>query len=275
MDEIKNQASSSSQLKLLEGNVAADYHLITTISEDIKRMYRADTVNAWAKDSLIAFMSRRPGLYDKYELATIYLNYGQYTDMQTVLSYIDNHFELEEELQTDYNDFVNVMNIAKDMQENNLYEEGLSETQRTTLQTILSNDRPLTSSLALALLKRDNPAMVYNEPVYDITQNAARKSRPENNQLVSNNLSHKEFKLYPNPAIDYTTLVYNCKFADMSYSITDMQGRVLTTVKLQTVENMNSREVLIDLQGLSPGTYHFVIKTGKRILWNDKLIINN
>ncbi len=241
------------------------------ISEDIKRIYRADTSHAWAKDSLINFVSRRPGLYDKYELATIYLSYGQYTDMQNVLSYIDNNFELEEELQTDYTNFVSLMTITQNMQENNLYEEGLSEAQRTSLETILTNDRPIIAPIALSLLKRDNTNYEYIEAVYDVPQNSARKAKPEFNENSIEQSS--EFKLYPNPANDYTTLSYNCKYNNLTYSVIDISGKKIKTDILKTIENMETNEVLINLGGISPGTYYFVIKTNDINLYTEKLII--
>jgi hypothetical protein len=193
--------------------------------------------------------------------------------MQNTLNYIDNHFELEESVQTDYNDFVSLMNIAKTVRQNNLHENGLTESQRTSLQTILTNDRPLTSALALSLLMRDNPAMVYNESVYDVPQNSARKARPDINKLSSESSTNKEFKLYPNPARDYTTLSYNCQYANLSYEISDMQGRSLVKRSLETIENTESNEVLIDLSSLSPGSYQLIIKSNNLKLWNSKLII--
>lgn len=83
----------------------------------------------------------------------------------------------------------------------------------------------------------------------------------------------RRFKLYPNPALDYTTLKYNCKYENLSYEISDMQGRALVNKPLETIEDVLSNEVLIDLQGLSPGNYHLVIRTNDMVLWNSKLII--
>ena len=166
-----------------------------------------------------------------------------------------------------------MMNLTQAIHQNNLYENGLTESQRTSLQTILTNDRPLTSALALSLLMRDNPAMVYNESVYNVPQNSARKARPDINKLSSESSTNEEFKLYPNPALDYTTLSYNCQYANLSYEISDMQGRSLVKRSLETIENTESNEVLIDLSSLSPGSYQLIIKSNNLKLWNSKLII--
>jgi hypothetical protein len=81
MEEIMAEEQTVSQLDLLKNDVATDYHLLRTIGEDIKHFYRNDTINEWAIDSLINFTSRQTDLFDKYELATIYLEHGLYEDM--------------------------------------------------------------------------------------------------------------------------------------------------------------------------------------------------
>jgi len=83
----------------------------------------------------------------------------------------------------------------------------------------------------------------------------------------------RDFKIYPNPTIDYTTLSYNCKFANMSYSILDMQGKTIVKKSLKTIEDKEANEVLINLGNLSNGSYQIIIKTGDSVLWSEKLII--
>jgi len=83
----------------------------------------------------------------------------------------------------------------------------------------------------------------------------------------------EEFKIYPNPTKDYTTLSYNCKFANMTYSIIDIQGKALITAAMKTIEDMSSNEVLVDLSKLSMGSYQILIKSNNTILWSEKLII--
>ena len=67
IDEIMAGESTISQLEILQGNVAANNHLVLMIGEDIKRNYKKDYDNSWATDSLIAFVSRQSNLVDKFE----------------------------------------------------------------------------------------------------------------------------------------------------------------------------------------------------------------
>ncbi len=271
IDEIKSQPEVSSQLILLEGNVAVDYHLISNIGEDIKRIYRADNINSWAKDSLINFVSRQPDLYDKFELANIYLSYGDYENMQTVLDAMPEDYEMDDEMTTEYNEFSSILEISRIMQEEDLYENSLNETQKESLESILQSDRPIVSQIALSLLMRDNPNFDFVENVNDVEQNTARKSMPSTINVAK--IENVEFKLYPNPSINYTMLQYNCKYINMSYTISDIQGRILVNNSLETFGEISTNEVLINLNKLSPGNYQIIIKTNERILWTEKLII--
>jgi hypothetical protein len=272
IDEIRSQPEVASQYKLLEGNVAADYHLISNIGEDIKRLYRNNQEDAWAKDSLINFVSRQPDMYDKFELATIYLSYGQYEDMENLLDNISNIYEIDEEKTAELSEFSIVIDIAKVMEQENLYESSLTDTQRSDLENIIANSNPITAPFALSILKRDNPEYVFEETVFDVEENSARMAKPST--MMTEPVEGGEFKIYPNPTKDYTTLSYNCKFANMSYSILDMVGKTLLTKSLITIEDKNANEILIDLSFLSGGSYQILIKSNNTTLWSEKLLIS-
>ena len=197
---------------------------------------------------------------------------GLYSEMQECIDAIEINFEMDEDMLTDFDNFENMMSIAQSMLENNLYMGGLSENQIIEMENILTEDRPYMAPIALALLLRSNPQLYYSEHVYDVPQNPARKAEVAITNVEPEN--SKDFRLYPNPAKDYTTLSYNCQFATLTYTIIDMQGRVLKTNSLETIENLPTKEVLIKLNGLSSGNYQIIIKTDNLVLWNEKLIVS-
>ena len=90
----------------------------------------------------------------------------------------------------------------------------------------------------------------------------------------SSRVESSRFKVFPNPAHDYTTLSYPCKFANLSYSIIDIQGKIIQTVPLTTSDDINTNEVLLNLTGLDKGTYQIIVKTSNLTLWSEKLVIN-
>ncbi len=124
--------------------------------------------------------------------------------------------------------------------------------------------------MALALLKRNNHAFSYEELVYDISENSSRKKNP---YMLSQEENKKNYKIFPNPALDYVTLSYNCKLSNLTYTINDLQSRLIIKGELETIEGIDKNEVLINLSNLSPGAYQIIIKTNEVIEWHEKLII--
>lgn len=216
-------------------------------------------------------MARQSSLYDKYELAIIYCNFGDYTNMQSTIDYISGNFEMSDEMLSDFNGFQTIMNSAKLLQQNNSYEGSLTEEQKQELELILTNDRPLIGSMALALLKRDNYNYIYNEEVYDKAENSARLAHQS--EIILNKSKDLDFKLYPNPAVTYTTLFYRSTNDNIKYSVSDMSGKIVLSHNLETIEGRHYNEILVDLQDLSVGTYQFTVLSDSGIDWSYKLVI--
>jgi len=206
-----------------------------------------------------------------FELAVTYLVFNDYTNMQNTLDNISSNFELSTELQADIIDFQFILDLSKSIQQNNMGEGSLTETQIQSLETIMNNDAPLIGAMALSILKRNNINFVFQEQVDDLAQSSSRLMPKPVSKLEEN--KDVKYKLYPNPSSDYTTVFYYCQNKNINYSISDMQGRVLIVNSLETIENIKQNEALIDLGDLSPGTYQFTIKSNNGIDWSAKLII--
>ncbi|MCK5855951.1 MAG: hypothetical protein KAG64_00585 [Bacteroidales bacterium] len=84
------------------------------------------------------------------------------------------------------------------MQQENLYMGGLNEEQRISLLSIVELDRPYVSPIALSLLKRDNPDLVFNEAIYDVPQISARKVKKEEEKFLRHHKNTQQ--LYPKMA---------------------------------------------------------------------------
>lgn len=210
--------------------------------------------------------------YDKFELATIYLSYDQYTEMQNVLTNIPSTFELDDEMNIELNNFTTLCNIVKGMDESRLYENGLTDEQRTEAQTILEANLPMVSNMALAVLKRDNPNIEYDEIINDVEENNLRMAHGNYNISTPKELGL--FKLYPNPAINFITLQYDCHYDEMSYQISDISGKSLITSSIKTIADAEFNEELINLGNLSSGTYTLEVKSKGFALWSQKVVIN-
>jgi len=82
-----------------------------------------------------------------------------------------------------------------------------------------------------------------------------------------------EFKLYPNPAYDYITLLYQTAEGTMHYRISDAHGKLVMQNALPYASVVEMREILIDTKALSPGVYYFDLINDGQSQGVQKLII--
>ncbi len=187
-----------------------------------------------------------------------------YTDMQSTLDAIPTSFDLTDEQNTDYNNLLSIFTIAKDMYENDNYMDGLSQTQKDTLEDMLALQRPYVSQLALSLLKRDDPEFVYNEVIIEpdgLYYGPSPGLIPENNTNNTESL----LTVYPNPAYTHFTLRY--KTSEMRYMalwmrMHDSNGKLVLSKRLKGGDN----EELIGLDEISQGSYTVGLYADERVV---------
>lgn len=269
IDDILNAEGLDSPLEELEGNVSADFHNVRIIEEEIIGLYANDTINDWAEDSLKDFVSRRPGLTDRYQLASIYLDYGQFTDMQSVLNNIPSEFELSEDETTNYQNNLIIFAMAADIAQNNKVPGSLNQTQLTNLETIMQSDYLVDKAMALSLLKWNNPDYVYEQTILEPIVTSARKRNPNNRQREEEKTI---MKVFPNPAKDYFTIEYRTvdrMYENLELVIQDASGRKIIQKRLKG----GDYEELIDLSNFISGIYSVLLYADNKILSANKLTI--
>lgn len=250
INEILAEESTTSQLQLLENDVASDQHQLDEIETNIELCYRRDSVNAWTGDSLLARLSRKNTLVGQYRYAQELLHRNDYATLNTCLQNIESEFEMNEEEAIQYTNYVSLFGIAEYMNDDELYSDGLSDSQRTSLIDIVDLDEAQTSAFATALLMLDNPDMVYYEEVVLPSSNSARKS---NMAIETKERSEDKMVLYPNPAFDYVTvnLQLSQEYSNLQLNIYDEVGKLTLSRKLSE----NEIEIILDLSSLSIGSY--------------------
>ena len=267
IDEIEAGESTVSQLEILEGNVSADYHLVRSIENSIINIYRLDTINTTAYSNMINLMASRPGLEDRYELASAYLSHSDFTNMNAVLNSIPANFSLDAKQTIEYQNNLTFFAIAQDIRENNLHPGDLSETQTNSLQSIIEQSA-IDHSMALSLLLWNNPEYTINELILYKPVNGARKA---NSTKIQRPETQSLFKLYPNPAHDYFTLQYSNELQSqnqLQIVITDVQGKIIRSIEFE-----GNIDRLISADNLLPGVYIVSLYSDKLLLGNQKLTI--
>ncbi|MCF8217498.1 MAG: right-handed parallel beta-helix repeat-containing protein [Bacteroidales bacterium] len=271
IDEILAEDGSDSQLEILEGNVGADLHAMRMIEEDIKRYYRADTSDTWAKDSLIKFTSRQHNLLDQYELASIYLDYGMYNAMDSCLNDIPNSFDLTSEQSTNHDYYLTLFDVGEYLLSRDDETDSLSQGCVDTLETIAELKKPQLSQMAYSLLKLNNIDYEYEIDI-PLPEDHTEIKAIQPGDFVKDKTELQKLKVYPNPAYDFVTVEYrtlHLVYKKLSLYIYGSNGN---EVMYRSLKGGNNEE-LIDLGNLHSGTYLIRLLADGDVLESQKLNI--
>jgi hypothetical protein len=193
-----------------------------------------------------------------------------FTEAQTTMGAITSDFELSGSMLNEYNHMQSMIGIIQENQNNQSFEGCLSETQRVDLEEILEENHPVTSPLALELLLLDDPMFEFSEPVYQNLEISARKSKSEVKESLE---TSPAFKLFPNPATNYSTLSYDCTMPDLNYRVFNINGNLLLSGLLESMQEKTFNEVFINTDCLAPGVYQCCVYSSDLLVWTGKLTI--
>lgn len=267
IDEILDEESSASQLDMLRDDAASDYHLLKMTDETIKRIYRCDTTNIWASDSLLEYISRQGDLFDQYDLAGLFLSSGLYAEMDTILSDIPVAFELASQDLGDYYKLLEMHSIASNAFMAGTLPVPLDSVQIDSLECYINEDIPYLSSFSLSLLMRHKPDYIFEELILDPVPGSTRTGRP----VLEREDKESQFQLYPNPAGNYVTVSYIVEEYEpqLELCIIDSHGKVIRTMMLSE----SAGEIMLDLQGIPAGFYLFRLTNKNKTIGVEKLHI--
>lgn len=270
IEEIIAGSNYMSQLEVLQSDVAYDYHNYKMIIDDLKTRFINDTINSWAKDSLVNLLSSEDNLNLRYDLAFIHLNDENYTQMESVLNNIPYEFELREEEEQVHQYYINYLNVLKDMHVDTLAVDDLDSIQLDTLQNIENYCRHYASAWARNLLgyPNDDPESWYREPIPG-NDPPARLARPDIRPAPTEKESY--LKVYPNPAKEYFALDYNIQdtYREVRIEIVNAIGKLVYSDLLQKQKDQE----LIDVQTYKPGFYIVNLIGDGRVIETQKLSI--
>jgi len=271
IDEILAGTTYASQLEHLEAAVTYDYHQYKMIIDDLKTRFVNDTINVWAKDSLKNLLSQADEINLRYELAFLYLNEGQYQQMNNVINNIPLEFNLAEEQNTTHQYYIDYLSILEDMRNDSLDVTQLDSIQIDTLQSIANNCKHYPAVWANSLLEQLNmdPEYWYREPIPPdpLTLRNSPQSKPTS---LSGTIEY--LKVYPNPANDYFTLDYHVQqvFSELRIDVMDVAGRIIHSFPLREQKSQK----LIDIREYKPGLYLINLIGDGVIIDTEKLNVN-
>jgi len=269
IDDILAETDSYSPLDELRANAGADYHLLRTIQRDIIGVYQTDSLlenNPVYYDSLVAFLTRLPGLTDRYELVLTFLEFGEFEAMQNTLDSIPFSFELSVIETQEYLNNVISFGIAREIMEDSLVPGQLTQTHISDLSDILEQGIGYSHEMALALLKWNDPTYGFDEIILDYVPQQQRRTKR------SNMASDPNLEVFPNPARDYCTVAFvmpETQNGHPTIVLTDINGREV----YRSQPTQFTGEMLIDLKGLKSGVYSVSLVSNETVQSMKRLVI--
>ncbi len=267
--EIEAGEGEVSQLEILEANVSACQHSYEIFTNNAKRIYRMEYEDGGSMSNYINFVDALNTLESEYELAALYLESGDYTDMTSTLNNILSNYDLSTQQTTDLANWQAYFGIAKLVKEGGIMQGMLSESQKTQLEAIVEQESSEVSSAARAMLMFNNPEYNYVEVVKPITISEARKAKP----IIDDNkpLADEVFKVYPNPSHDFITIEYRTgdKYTKLSIAIKDATGKTVYTKQLKVGDS----EEMINLTELKSGVYSLMLYGDKSLIEVKKITV--
>ena len=233
-------AARQMQSKILDINFQmaeiADFHLYKILNDSI---FDRSLLNDWynAINTLSA----------KYALTNSYAEVGNFRYAYSVLSEIEQSFQLDSLQQIEHNNFRNFLYFKADIVNSGRNWTELTSREISQLITIRANTNGLSSSYANGIL-----CFFYNDcqdPEYDRSKaKSAKFTNPENENPIKTN---SQIHIYPNPTTSTAEIINT----NHETKIVKVEILSITGQTLQTFSTAPSNNLQINLSKLNTGLY--------------------
>jgi len=254
----------------LESEIAFWRQQRSRIYGELFHLYRNDTTNSWAKDSLIDLLQNVPDLQAKYSLVYQFLKSNEINQASIVLYNIPQNMEMNGDEQQEYDYFVALFDILLQERTDTTGLCNIDSTQIETLFVLSENDQYLPGVYARNILI-NLKKMVYDEPfnIPDPLKSLKPNTnfRNETKPQVTNTL----LKVFPNPAKNYIVIDYDAGEIGnhIMITISDMTGKLIF---VKTV-NKNHDQIIVPIINWDEGIYLVRLIINNKIENNTKFVL--
>jgi hypothetical protein len=214
-------------------------------------LYLTDTTIYSREDSLVSLIETYGGLTSHYFLTNRYMEKGDLINAFLVLSNLPNKFTMDSEQQSQYQDYITIFEMLRNLKQNGKTLDSLNNISREILYQIAEHlSRP--AAMAQNILRHiDNAGFdeVYILPTSGINlRNMYAKANNEQNQDQK-----LKFEIYPNPCKDYFIIDYAIKQKpyQATYSIHNAIGQIINSGQLNDLQN----QLMVRTSSYSNGLY--------------------
>jgi len=221
------------------------------LARDLITLYKNDTVNNWALDSLISFINQENTPELLYQLVFIRLNGGDSLEASNLLNYIQENSDLSSHDQYVHQQYCDYFGYYSHLIDSSYTDLTLDSTIRDELY-MLAEEGSLPGVYARNILLFYD-TLVYVEPyVIPNIQEKSKRSTIRNPKFKS--VISDELRIYPNPALSYFVIEYEptiLQNQNLELLICDISGKVVKRIDLPT----NSNHKIISTKDLNQGFY--------------------
>jgi len=234
----------------LEAYLAYYKHRRSTALKYLKQLYRNDTVNAWAHDSLIFLLESENGLNEKYELVFEYIAMDNWTAANNLLGSLPASYLMNTQQQEIYQEMQQFTGVLLNLHQMDSTIYNMPGTLKTTLYDLADNSQSFPGAIARNILIEVD-GYDYTEPV--ILPEASLKSGNIVFDLPNIKTFTPEYvKIYPNPALDYIIVELNTGNATGAViSLFDNQGKQIQRVNIPAQQ----QHYVLGLKDIPTGMY--------------------
>jgi hypothetical protein len=234
----------------LEANLTFYKHSRSTALKYLKQLYRNDTVNTWAQDSLIYLLENENGLNEKYELVFEYIGIDNWTGANNLLNNLASLYSMNLQQQQGYQNMQQFTGVLFELFQLDSTIYNMPEIQKSTLYDLADNSQSFVGSFARNILI-ETDGHEYTEPV--ILPEAGLKSGNIVFDLPNvETFTPEHVKIYPNPALDYIIVELNTGNASGAViSLFDNQGKQLRSVNIPAQQ----QNYVLGLKDVPSGMY--------------------
>jgi hypothetical protein len=250
-NQINHGSDTLSQKELLEANLGY-YQLQKSMAfNQLHNLYRNDTLVLNLQDSLEQLYILNTSLENQYRLAMLKLINGDTTQPFTILSNIQDDFELTAAQENERQAYDSYFNIIRQMKKDSLQMPDSSTI--SSLQSIYQDayGMPAVYARNMLVMAKD---ITYAEPIL-LPDTTLKMSRADEQSLVNpeQNTSSTLLILKPNPANDYVIAEWKLpETAKNTYLyINNMDGRLVERILLKDTQNQK----VLSTNNWKPGSY--------------------
>jgi len=267
--QIDQGYDTLSEKELLEAKLAYHKSKKSWAFNKLHYLYRTDTAVINVYDSLEQLYTINSNLSNQYRLAMLKLENGDTTEPYTILSDIQNNYELTDDQENERLAYNSYFNIIKQMiKEEQMYPDSTAISNLTNVEQD-GHGKPSVYARNVLIMAGE---ITFNESILlpDTSLKADKITDPSLINIVQSN-GPTMLILKPNPANDYVIAEWSLPelSGEPILIISSLDGHIVNKIKLDGLRN----EKVISTSRLKPGSYLFTIRDNQTIFESKKLTI--